>query len=205
MDATSPSSPTDPLPDSWSTAEEGAPGGGRRRILAIVLVAVAVLAVVGAAAAYVSGRFEPEERAWPDLGGRPEGLGATGQATDAVDPTVDPGAYLWNDFDGWHLWVVNGDGVRDVEGTITSTDEIGRAQLSAPDTGTVATDGKVVAFTLDGDVAVAGVDFEPGFYAKRIEVDLRGPDGPLDPALVIVGGEPAAALPVAIDKQVVED
>ena len=202
MDATQP--PPSPTPSSWDVDDAAASTGGRKRVLVIAAVVAALLVVGGAVAAFVSGRFDPEERAWPDLGGRPEGLGATGEATDVVDPSAAPGAYLWNDFDGWHLWVVNGDGVAGVEGTITSTDDIAKAQLSAPDTGTVSTDGRTVAFTLAGDVPVAGLDFEPGFYSKRIVVDLDGADGPLDPALVLVGGEPADQLPVAIDKAVVD-
>src|SRR5699024_619544 len=62
-----------------------------------------------------------EETVWPTSSQfrPPEGLGGAG--TPAVDVDVDaaPGVYAFQDFQGWHLWVVNGDGIGSVTGRIT--------------------------------------------------------------------------------------
>lgn len=193
------------LPASWADENAEAAGGGRRRWPWLVGAAVAVVVVALALVALLSGGGE-EKRAWPDaVGGRPAGLGQRDQTAADVTPTADPGVYVWNDFDGWHLWVVNGDGVPSVSGTITSTDDISKAQLSQPGAGSVSVDGKTATFSLPDQPGLVGIDFEPGFFAKQLTITLQGPDGPVDASLVTTGSAtPVTKLPLVIDKPVVD-
>lgn len=190
---------TDPLPSSWA-AEEPTSASPKRRWPWIV-GAVVLLGAVAVAAFVVLSREADKD--WPETaGGRPAGLGEEGQAAADVDPTADPGIYVWNSFDGWHLWVVNGDAIDGVSGTITSTDEPSKAVLSTPDAGSVAIDGKAIAFELPGDVPVAGVDFEPGFYGEELTIELEGANGVIAAADVTVGADgKAEAVPVVIEKE----
>lgn len=205
---TDPETPTpEPMPSSWAADEQDTvrAAGKSRRTFVIAGIVVALILVAGVIA--LSQRSSgPEERAWPAAaGGRPAGLGKTGDTADQVTPTAKPGVYVWNDFDGWHLWVVNGDRVKGVRGTITSSDEISKADLSARGAGTVRTKGTTTTFDLKGEGPLAGIDFEPGFYSKRIEITLADGNGPLAPSLVTLGGSnPVKALPLVIDKAVVE-
>jgi hypothetical protein len=128
--------------------------------------------------------------AWPhNVGGRPSALGTRGQPATAVtpSPTAKPGVYLWNDFDGWHLWVVNGAGVPAITGTLSSDDTVAKAVLAVPEAGTVSVDGQVVSFTLPTDKPLTGIDFNPGFFAKQLVFTLNGPDGSIPSTLVHVG------------------
>ncbi|MFN8017193.1 MAG: hypothetical protein U0P45_03625 [Acidimicrobiales bacterium] len=196
-----------PLPSSWEVEDAEVRDRPRRRWLVVVAVVLGI-AVIGGIAAMVANRGGKEDRAWPDaVGGRPAGLGSEGDtAATITDPTAAPGVYLWNSFDGWHLWVVNGDGVAGVKGTIESTDDISKAEPSSKGSGTVQVDGKTATFDLSGDPTVAGIDFEPGFFSKQITVTLEGPDGPIPAKLVTLGrqGHPKA-VPVVIDKPLVSD
>lgn len=198
----------DPMPASWADEEEAASrGGGRNRRAALLAGVVAAVVVVAAIVVVWSKAGDgPEERAWPDsVAGRPQGLGENGQTAAEVTPNTTPGVYLWSGFDGWHLWVVGGDGVQGVRGTITSTVEIGQAMLSAPGQGSVSVDGRTITFDLTSDAEVAGVDFEPGFYSKRLTVKLSDADGPLSPSTVTLGPSTTATrMPVVIDKAVVK-
>jgi hypothetical protein len=186
-------------PSSWQADDAEALERGRRR-LPLGLLAIGALVLVGIVVVAVSriGDLEPTEKAWPEIGSRPAGLGEPG-AADAA-PTAEPGAYLWRDFDGWHLWVVNGEGVAGVSGTLTSDADLARARLAAPGTGEVTTDGEQATFELTDDVPVVGIDFEPDFFAEELEIDLRTEAGPLDPTLLRVRGEPAASMPLRIEK-----
>ncbi|HWJ97320.1 MAG TPA: hypothetical protein VNQ33_04115, partial [Acidimicrobiales bacterium] len=149
---------------------------------------------------------DPEERAWPaSVGGRPEGLGGEKETAGEVTPSADPGVYIWNSFDGWHLWVVGGEGIDGLTGTITSSDDVVGAVSSAPDAGTVSVEGKTITFDLAAGSAVAGVDFDPGF-AKELTFTLKTAGGDVAPAQVFTGAsrEPVDAVPVVIDKAVVD-
>lgn len=132
---------------------------------------------------------------WPEsVNGRPAGLGSMGQSAAEVDPTVGPGVYLWSDFEGWHLWVVAGEGIPDeVSGSLASNDALPAMTLAVPDSGSASLDEEVGKFSLSTDAPVVGVDFSTGFFAEELDVTLEGPAGPLDPKLVRVGSglEPA--------------
>jgi hypothetical protein len=203
--------PHAPTPDSWK-AEEAEVLGGKRRRPPLVLLVAGVVAVVAVLVVVVLriGDLEPTEKAWPTgLGPRPTGLGSTGQSTaDAAAAGIDaaPGAYFWRDFDGWHLWVVNGDGVSGLTGTLTSDEDFAQARLSAPGNGTVSTEGGRVKFALADDLPVAGLDFEPGFFADELELDLFSGGEPLEATRLLVGPEPASTMPLRIEKaEVVDD
>lgn len=205
---TDPETPaSEPMPSSWAADEAEAvrAAGKGRRTFVLAAIAVTVLVVAGL---FVLSRrgTGPEERAWPaSVGGRPAGLGKTGDTADQVTPTAKPGVYVWNDFDGWHLWVVNGDKVQGVRGTITSSADITKAELSARGAGTVKTTGKSATFDLKAEGALAGIDFEPGFYSKRVEISLADANGPIAPSLVTTGSAtPVTSLPLIINKELVE-
>ena len=140
---------------------------------------------------------------WPRaVAGRPEGLGVRGQVAADVTSTAEPGVYLWNDFDGWHLWIVSGPGVPPtITGTLTSNDDLAKAVPALEGSGTVTVDKKVATFDLPTDVPVTGIDFNPGFFGKRLVITLDGPDGPIPAELVRLGSEAEAApYPLVIDK-----
>lgn len=205
---TDPHDPTnDPTPASWAAEQEAAGrSGGSRRALWVVLAVAAVVVIGGIIVVWSKAGSGPEERAWPDaVSGRPEGLGDNGQTAAEVTPNAKAGVYLWSGFDGWHLWVVRGDGVQGVKGTIESSVDVGRATLSAPGQGKVSVDGHTITFDLTSDSELVGIDFEPGFYSKKLTVDLEEADGPVAPATVTLGPKTAAtSMPVVIDKAVVK-
>lgn len=138
-----------------------------------------------------------------EIGGRPAGLGARGEKAPDVKVGEDtkPGVYLWSDYDGWHLWVVNGEGVPPVKGTITSNDDIAKATAAVPGAGTVKADGKVVTFDLPAQPGLVGVDFNPGFFAENLVFTLDGPDGPVPEDVVFLGSKSVQApYPLVIAK-----
>ena len=207
MSDTPPPPPSD-LPSSWKAEESDAAradrSGSRRWLLA---GAVGLVLVAGIVAALVAtGGIGPKERAWPaEVGGRPAGLGGEKETAAEVTPDVPAGVYLWQSFDGWHLWAVNGDGLDGLTGTITSSDDIVDAVSSAPNDGTVSVAGKTIAFDLGGSAAVAGVDFDPGF-SRQLTFVLETADGKVRASQVFTGQdrEPVDAVPVVIDKPVVD-
>jgi hypothetical protein len=212
-----------PAPDDWDDA-----GPPRRTVLiAQVSVVVLILVVVGVIALVRRGDDSPATKKpggttasgakggtpksaakaaiWPkSVGGRPASLGKRGQAAAKVKAKAKPGVYLWGDFDGWHLWVVGGAGVpARVHGTITTNSDIARAEPASPTSGTVKVDGMVATFDLPTGAAISGVDFNPGFFAKRMVFTIEGPTGPIDPKLVKVGSKGAVApFPFVLDKAV---
>jgi hypothetical protein len=141
---------------------------------------------------------------WPkEVEGRPAALGKRGQTAPTVKSTANPGVYVWSDFDGWHMWVQGGLGMPErVTGTLTSNDPIARADLAVPDTGTVNVQGKTVTFDLDTTRGLTGMDFNTGFYGKRLVFLLNGPDGqPIDQQLIKTGSRSVAAVyPLVIEK-----
>ncbi len=200
--------PDSDLPSSWDEEDHDAlraDAKSRRwwwiggAALLIVVALVAVLVVANRAS-------DPEERAWPDaVGGRPEGLGGENETAAQVTPSADPGVYIWQSFDGWHLWVVSGDGLDGLTGTITSNEDIVSARSSDEDAGTATLDGKEITFDLDAGAPLAGVDFDPGF-SRELTFRLETADGEVSADQVFTGSgkTPADAVPVVIDKPVVD-
>jgi hypothetical protein len=197
---------TPDFPASWNDEEADAARSGRRGIVWWVLGGVVAVVLVILGVNLIFNRGANEERAWPEaVDGRPAGLGGEDETAAEVTPEAGPGVYLWNSFDGWHLWVVNGDGIEGLTGTITSSGDLVGAESSAPDAGTVSVDGKVATFDLDAEAAVAGVDFDPGF-ADKLTFDLETADGEVVAAQVLTGSDstPVDAVPVVLDKAVVD-
>ena len=198
------SEPRPDLPSSWTEDEQPS----RRSIPWWAWVVLGALAVVAVAFVAVTVLVEDEEeRAWPaEVGGRPDGLGEEGQTAAEVAATAGPGVYIWNSFDGWHLWVVDGAGVGGVSGSIASDDGLDDAVLSAPGLGSVAVDDEAATFELPGDAALAGVDFAPNFFTKQLTIELVDPAGEPVPVDVVQLGPDteAEAVPVVIDKPVVD-
>lgn len=147
---------------------------------------------------------KPAKPAWPAaVQGRPPALGKRGEKAPDVKSTAKPGVYAWSDFDGWHVWVVPGAGVpQTVTGTLTSNDPFARADAARPGAGDVTVNGKTVDFNLKTDQGVNGVDFNTGFYGKRIVVIVNDPDGKaLDPKLFKTGSKSVPAVyPLVIEK-----
>jgi hypothetical protein len=137
--------------------------------------------------------------AWtPDASGRPAGLGSTGQRASAVTATAAPGTYLWDDTDGWHLWVVTAPGGAAVSGQITTDADVGSAN-SAVAGGTVTTTDRTVKFTLPAGPALAGVDFDPGSATHEITVELTTSSSDSATETIHVGaGADATALPLVL-------
>lgn len=113
------------------------------------------------------------EPAWPSaLGGRPPALGKQGEPPPTDVGDLEPGFYLWQDFGGWHAWLVGGSEADRL--TITSDAEIAKAD---PVGGEVAIDRlpNTFGFTRGAATeAVVGVDFNPGYYAKTFVVTING-------------------------------
>lgn len=196
------------MPTSWQhRPEERRRSGGVRWVAAVALVVVVALLALGVANYdRIRGLIDGEgpAKAWPEMvNGRPNGLGPMGQAAADVEPMVDPGIYLWSDFDGWHLWVVAGEGIPDeVRGSVTSNDALPSMDLAVPESGSASLDGKTGTFSVSTEEAVSGVDFNTGFYATKLDVTLEGPDGPLDAKLVRLGSKlDAAPDPLKIDQR----
>ncbi len=186
------------LPDSWNVEDaEVARTGPRWGLIVGGVVLVTVLVAAGVVGFQVA--MEKTKKAWPaSVSGPPDGLGGT---PAEAWPDVEPGVYLWNDFGGWHLRVVNGEGVAGVKGTIVSGDEIASAEAATAGEGTAVIDGETIEFDLPAEPRVAGVDFNPGFYAEKLTVTLEGTDGPVDPKLVTVGRErEVTKVPVVVEK-----
>ncbi|MGN6694904.1 MAG: hypothetical protein ACTHN0_12090 [Aquihabitans sp.] len=163
---------------------------------ALVIGAVAVLAVIVVLIA-VSGSSDDskDERAtvrsttttvkrgpsWPAVvQGRPAAFGATGDPITKVDGEAKPGVYVWTDYDGWHAWVVDPSGKRAAKGTISSNQDFKSASVAESGQGSAKVDGQDVPFDFSGvDAKAAGVNFDLGFYADEVTVNLDGTDLPL--------------------------
>jgi hypothetical protein len=158
------------LPASCGADERGP--GSRRWILWVGAVVVVVLLVVGGFIA-AQNLQKSTRKAWPVVYSlRAGGLGAQGSPAAQVDPKEAPGVYLWNDFYGWHLWIVTGEGVGRVTGTVTSDQSFDKAALATSNVGSIKADSKTIRFSLPADAKVVGIDFAPGFYATRLKVDV---------------------------------
>ncbi|MBX3285620.1 MAG: hypothetical protein KF703_09780 [Actinobacteria bacterium] len=185
-------------PDSWSVEDAAVARRGPRWGLIVGGVVLVALLVAGGVIGFQIA-MEKTKKAWPaSAGGPPAGFGG---APAEVAADVAPGVYFWNDFGGWHLWIVNGDGVSGMKGTITSGDEFASGEVATAGEGTATTEGKTLTFDLPAEPRVVGVDFNPGFYAEKLTVALEAGGGPVDPKLLTVGRErTVSALPFVLDK-----
>jgi hypothetical protein len=158
------------LPESWGTDESGSSSNRWLKWVGGAVV-LALLVVGGVIAAQKISK--KTEKAWPAvLSVRPGGLGQQGEKPAGTTTDLPPGAYLWNDFDGWHLWIVNGSGVGPVKGTLSSDKSFAKSGLATPRVGSINADGSTLDFSLPADAKVVGIDFAPDFYAKRLELKL---------------------------------
>lgn len=164
---------------------------------------VVVVVAIAAGGLFVFLRNRDEATAWPkSTQFRPrDGLGGAGTPAKDVDVDAHPGVYAFQDFQGWHLWIVNGEGVGPVTGEITSDKDFAGAETAIDDAGTVKASGSTITVDLPAEPELVGVDFNVGFFAQEVTFDLRGPDGPLDPDLVTVGrAHTADQMPFEIEK-----
>ena len=148
-------------------------------------------------------KAEESKVAWPEsVGGRAPGLGEVNVPAAEVDVAAEPGVYAWSDFDGWHQWVVHGRAGGAVRGTITSDVGLDKAVAARARAGSVELDGRTATFALPATPELVGVDFQPGFYAKRLTFDLTDAKGrPLDASVVTLGRRrPATAVTVVVRK-----
>ena len=139
---------------------------------------------------------------WPLIAqGRPTTLGPEPTPPAQVGG-ARPGVYVWTDYHGWHIWIVNGGGISGLHGAVVSDALIERATPAGRDQTTVHTTNNVIQFTLPAQVPVAGIDFNPGFYSKVLRFKLDGPNGPYAVNEVMTGGfsVPASNLPLIIEK-----
>jgi hypothetical protein len=198
--------PASDLPSSWQAEDDDAiraDRSSRKWWIIGGIVLVVLLVPIGLA---LSKLGDDEPREWPSTyEGRPEGLGGEKESADEVTPTAEPGVYIWNGFDGWHVWVVNGDGLDGLSGTITSNDDIVSAESSVADGGKVTLEGEEVTFDLEGGGAVTGIDFDPGF-SKELKIDLLSASGDVSASQVFTGSKsaPASSVPVVIEKELVD-
>lgn len=191
------------LPDSWKDDS----GGRQRSRLWWVIGGVVLLALVVGVVIVLIQKSRDANLAWPtSSAGRAPGLAQTGVPAPQVDATAPPGVYVWQDFDGVHVWVVNGGAIAGTKGTISSDKKIDRANLAIPGKGTARLDDKTITFDLPAEPKLVGVDLNPDFYAKEIKVDIRGPKGPIDPKLVTIGPKGKVTdVPFAVKKVQEED
>jgi hypothetical protein len=110
---------------------------------------------------------------WPSvIQGRPKQFGSLNDPPPASAGDLGDGFYLWQDFDGWHLWMVGGGGADRV--SVVADDSFAKADPVGgnPDVAK-ATNGFTLARGGAG-ATVVGVDFNPGYYAKTLVVSVEG-------------------------------
>jgi hypothetical protein len=181
------------LPESWGTDESGSSSNRWLKWVGGAVV-LALLVVGGVIAAQKISK--KTEKAWPAvLGGPPGGFVSTGAKANDPAPGAVPGGYLWNDFQGWHLWIVHGGGVAKVQGTLTSDKDFAKAELAVGGVGSLRSEGNKVTFSLPASGKVAAIDFGPGFYAKKIGLQLDA-----DIPVFEGGTKKRVKLPVVIEK-----
>ncbi len=149
----------------------------------------------------------PVQRAneWPlELDGRPALFkGKRFAARDMTDPP-GPGLYLWQDFQGWHLWVVRGAGIEGPTGVIASDVEFRRADVNG-DTGaggSIQADGRTIRFDFtESTDTVVGIDFGPGIAATTIVIEAAQDGVPLDSRALKLGNlSVAGELPLELNR-----
>lgn len=109
--------------------------------------------------------------AWPPaVSGRPPALGKQGEPPPSSVSGIEDGYYLWQDFYGWHLWLV---GDSSATATVTVDADVAKAEaVGGTDVEQQANLFTVSRGSADGEVV--GVDFNPGYYAKTMVVSVDG-------------------------------
>lgn len=196
-----------PPPPSWAGDDlDEVERNERKNRLPMLLGVLGVAIAVVTAYVVIAKPFEAQrDRVWPDaVNGRPAGLGEIDELAEAVTPEEPTGAYLWSDFDGWHLWFVLDPTFSAVSGTIVSNADVSDTVLTPAAAGDVRAVDRTITFDIDTSSNLAGIDFEPGFYADRLEVTIEGPDGPVPVEMIHLGRDrQEAERPLVIEK--VED
>lgn len=113
---------------------------------------------------------------WPAaVEGRPSALGAQGEmppTDEAAVAELADGFYLWQDFKGWHLWLVGGSeqdqATVEVDGEFARTSAVGDNPLLSIEP------SKAVCGRGQASDHIVGMDFNPGFYTKSITVNVEG-------------------------------
>lgn len=153
--------------------------------------------VTATTAGGASTRWDPATQSKPAL------LGPSNTTTEQVPADAPPGAYLWSDFNGWHLWIVADASLAGAVATVTADKGLARANAVGT-TGTATIDGDRVTFAASDGTRVAALDFQPGFYARYFTLDIVGSDGNrIAPMLVHSGGSAASppAMPLVVTKE----
>jgi hypothetical protein len=151
--------------------DDAASKPGAKAVTTTTATTVAVTTPNGKTVPQVTLAAQPR---WPsEIQGRPVAFGGTKADPAAAKTTgLEDGFYLWEGFDGWHVWEIGGGA--DDRITITADSEIAKADGIG---GTVAVDKAGNHFTFSrGSAAgkVVGVEFNPGYYANTIVVSVEG-------------------------------
>lgn len=129
-----------------------------------------------------AGAPEPKpESTWPEeIKWKPAITGERDQGLDRLPAEVPAGLYLWSDFQGWFVWVVDPAGKAAGRGRITTNSEFGSAELVEGSTGAFERRDDVLEFDFTGiGERVAGFRFNPGFFTNRVTIELDGDDLPV--------------------------
>lgn len=111
---------------------------------------------------------------WPgSIDARPTAFGVDGDPPPAEPGDLEPGFYLWQDFAGWHLWMVSGQG-SDASVEIRADDDFATAKPTGGEPVFQQEGNKLVLARGGADENVVGVDFNPGFYARTMVVTTAG-------------------------------
>lgn len=111
---------------------------------------------------------------WPGAArGRPAAFGRDGDAPPASAGDLEDGFYLWEDFKGWHLWLVGGTG-SDASAELVVDQDIPRADPVGGSPAVSSTGNHITVARGSESAAVTGVDFSVGFYAKTMVVTITG-------------------------------
>lgn len=122
------------------------------------------------APAATPGTVEPGWPAW--VLGQPRRL-FEAEAPPAEIGETPPGFYLWLDFEGWHLWLVGGEG-SDASVEIQSDDAFSKADPVGEPPAIEQEGNRLRMSRGDASATSVGLDFNPGFFAKTLIVTTTG-------------------------------
>lgn len=180
--------------DDWD--DDGRPGGGLdlRLVGAIVAAVVLVVLVVlftrddgesstNAETTVPSGETQPTGDQGGFCGDWPAGFGGDGTSVAGID-----GVHIWSDFGGIHLRSNLDEPV-----TVKLTGNSDFA-VSAPGTTAElsAQEGKEITATFPPGDGSDGPDFDISCFVTNLDVEVTGPDGPIEPTLINIGGSSVA-------------